>query len=179
MAAEPRRRGDARKVPRRHKSCNGLPDRGLLPGSEAGGEGPQGVEAGHEAVLTASGLHEGKGRGEEVGRVAGDGHLAVAAGPAEEEVPVAAEGEDVAVVAPLTLDGLELALDVGVEADEDQAPVDPVVLGDAGRQRVAVGHAAADDAVALGAHAAPAEAVAGVGPPNVGAYGAAVAPGVL
>src|SRR5437588_3220890 len=162
MAAEPRRRGDARKVPRRHKSCNGLPDRGLLPGSEAGGEGPQGVEAGHEAVLTASGLHEGKRRGEEVGRVAGDRHLAVAVGAAEEEVPVAAEGEDVAVVAPLALDGLELTLDVGVEADEDEAAGGAVVLHDAGRQGVAKRHAAADDAVALRAHAAPAEPVAGV-----------------
>ena len=50
---------------------------------------------------------------------------------ADQEVLVAAEPERVAVVDPERLDGLELAPDVGLEADEDQAAVDAVVLDDA------------------------------------------------
>ena len=48
---------------------------------------------------------------------------------ADQEVLVAAEAERVAVVDPERLDGLELAPDARVEADEDEAALDAVVLG--------------------------------------------------
>ena len=82
----------------------------------------------HEQVRAAAGGDERPLRAEEERRVALDGHLARAVGIAHEEVAVVAEVEDVAVVEPLRLDALELARDARVEADEDQAAVDVVVV---------------------------------------------------
>ena len=63
------------------------------------------------------------------GGLALDRHLAVVPSRlADQEVLVGAEPERVAVVDPERLDRLELAPDVGLEADEDQAAVDAVVL---------------------------------------------------
>src|SRR4051794_22279502 len=113
--------------------------------------------------------------------MAGDGHLALAAVRlADQEVLVAAEAERVAVVHPERLDGLELAPDVGLEADEDQPAVLAVVLAGAGRQQRAVGAAPADDAVAFDEPAAEeAGRVARVGPADVGPVRAAQAERVV
>ena len=97
---------------------------------------------------------------------------------ADQEVLVGAEAERVAVVDPQRLDGLELAPDVGLEADEDQAAVDAVVVDTPGGERRAVGAAAADDPVAVGEPAVvEAEAVARVRAADVGAERAAQAVG--
>src|SRR5690349_3874205 len=79
-----------------------------------------------------------------------DGHLALRpVRLADEEVLVTAEPERVAVVDPERLDRLELAPDVGLEADEHEAAVDAVVLEDPRWERLAVGAAAAHDPVAV------------------------------
>src|SRR3954469_10921294 len=107
--------------------------------------------------------------------MAGDRHLALAAVRlADQEVLVAAEAERVAVVDPERLDGLELAPDVGLEADEDQPAVPAIVLGGVRRPERAVGAAAADDAVPCDEPAAEeAGRVARVGPADVGPVRAA------
>ena len=80
-------------------------------------------------VLTAAQRHEPRLRRQEERRAALERHLALGpVGLADQEVLVAAEPERVAVVDPERLDRLELAPDVGLKADEDQAAVGAVVL---------------------------------------------------
>jgi hypothetical protein len=98
---------------------------------------------------------------------------------ADQEVLVAAQAERVAVVDPQRLDGLELAPDARVEADEDQPAVDAVVAGGVRCQWRPVGAAAADEAVAVGEAAVEEPAgVARVAAADVGAERAAEAVGV-
>ena len=91
---------------------------------------------------------------------------------AGDRVGLAAQAERVAVVAPLRLDDLELARDRGLQADEEQPARRAVVRGAVGQRR-AVGHPAAQDPVARGEPALPAERVARVRAPHVGAARAA------
>src|SRR4051794_24448896 len=77
-----------------------------------------------EEVLAAAQRHEARLRLQEERRGARNRHLLRrAVRLADEEVLVGAKAEGVAVIDPECLDGLELAPDVGLEADEDQAAV--------------------------------------------------------
>ena len=136
-----------------------------------GREQPQRGHRRLEEVVAAAQRDEARLRLQEERRVALDRHLALRpVRLADQEVLVAAEAERVAVVDPERLDRLELAPDVGLEADEDQPAVDAVVLGRARRQRRAVGAAAADDPVAVGQPPVEeAGRVARVGAADVGA----------
>src|SRR3954454_17347890 len=144
------------------------------------GQHPQRGHAGAEQVLAAAHGHEARLGLDEVGRVALDRHLAVGGLLADQRVLVRAEAERVAVVHPERLDGLELAPDVRLEADEHQAALGAVALGAARGRRPAEGAAAADDPVAVGEP--PVEElrhVARVRPPDVGADRAAQPLGVV
>src|SRR5262245_63430736 len=111
----------------------------------AGAEGAEGAEPRTEEVLAAARGDEPRLRREEEGRSALDRHLVRAAPVGDEEVLVVGEPERVAVLDPDPLDQLELARDARVEAREDEAAVDAVVIEHALRQRRAVGaHAAGD-----------------------------------
>src|SRR4051794_13225275 len=141
------------------------------------GEEAQGAHRRLEEVLTAARRDEARLRLEKERRVAGDRHLALRpVRLADQEVLVAAEAERVAVVDPQRLDRLELAPDVGLEADEDEAAVGVVARRLAVGQRRPVAAAAADDPV-TGGEAAVEEArrVARVRAADVGAGGAAQA----
>ena len=95
-------------------------------------------------------------------------------GGAGDGIGFAAQAERVAVVAPLRLDDLELARDRGLQADEEQPARLAVVRSAVGQGRP-VGHAAAQDPVARGEPALPAQRVSGVGAPHVGTARAAQA----
>ncbi len=78
-----------------------------------------------------------------------DRELVVAVGPTDERIAVVADPHGVTVVAPVRLDELVLALDVGHVGDEVDAAVGTVV-GRAVGKRGTVGHPPPDDALARG-----------------------------
>ena len=101
-----------------------------------------------------------------------DRELGVADGSADERVGIVPNIDGVAVVAPVGLDELELALDVGHVGGEEDPAVHPVVRG-SGVERRAVGHATAYDPLTDRERVAEAEAESGVGPADVGTERAA------
>ena len=89
----------------------------------------QGGHRWHPEVFATSGRHDvGEGM-HELRHGTGDRELVVAFRPTDERIAIVAYAHRIAVVAPVRLDELVLALDVGHVGDEIDAAVDAVVSG--------------------------------------------------
>src|SRR3954454_16814090 len=93
------------------------------------GEPAQRAQARREAVLTAAGDHERRQVLEPAAdRSLRDREAARVVVRSDERVGLARGADEDAVVEPLGLDKLELPFEMGAGQDEDDPPVDPVVL---------------------------------------------------
>ncbi len=138
----------------------------------------QGGHRWHPEVLATSGRHDVGEGWTNFGTATGDRELVVAFRPTDERIAIVADAHGVAVVAPVRLDELVLALDVGHVGDEVDAAVDTVVCGAFGQRR-SVGHPPPNDPLARGERVARTETSARVRAADVRAQWAPEPVGVV